>query len=94
MAEQQRVPNLQELDEQQAYRFLTELLSTKSRGLRGEPPRGLHHGDAPVGRSDKGPREHEEIPRGLPWRRAVAQVASSASKGEVVGRFPLFAGET
>ena len=31
MAEQQRLPNLQELDEQQAYRFLTELLSTKSR---------------------------------------------------------------
>ena len=31
MAEQPRVPNLQELDEQQAYRFLTELLSTKSR---------------------------------------------------------------
>ena len=31
MAEQPRVPNLQELDEQQVYRFLTELLSTKSR---------------------------------------------------------------
>ena len=31
MAEQPSVPNLQELDEQQVYRFLTELLSTKSR---------------------------------------------------------------
>jgi len=31
MAEQQRVPNLQELDEQEAYRFLTELFSTGSR---------------------------------------------------------------
>jgi len=32
MAEQQpRVPNLQELDEQEAYRFLTKLFSTKSR---------------------------------------------------------------
>jgi hypothetical protein len=27
MAEQQRVPNLQELDEQEAYRFLTEVFS-------------------------------------------------------------------
>jgi hypothetical protein len=31
MANQQRVPNLQELDEQQAYRFLTELFSNQSR---------------------------------------------------------------
>jgi hypothetical protein len=28
MTEQRQVPNLQELDEPQAYRFLTELLST------------------------------------------------------------------
>ena len=64
------------------------------RGLRGEPPRVLHHGDAQSGRSDKGTREHEEIPRGLLWRRAVAQVSSSASNEGVVGRFPLFAVET
>ena len=31
MAEQPRVPKLQELDERQAYRFLTELLCPKSR---------------------------------------------------------------
>jgi hypothetical protein len=31
MAEEQRVPNLQELDEQEAYRFLTKLFSTQSR---------------------------------------------------------------
>jgi hypothetical protein len=31
MAEGQRVPNLQELDEQEAYRFLTELFTTLSR---------------------------------------------------------------
>jgi hypothetical protein len=31
MAEQPRVPNLEELDEQQAHRFLTELFSTQSR---------------------------------------------------------------
>jgi hypothetical protein len=31
MAERQRVPNLQELDEQETYRFLTELFTTLSR---------------------------------------------------------------
>ena len=30
MANQQRVPDLQELDEQEAYRFLTELFATQS----------------------------------------------------------------
>src|SRR5215207_4568045 len=30
MANQQRVPNLQELDVQQAYQFLTELFATRS----------------------------------------------------------------
>jgi hypothetical protein len=87
MSEQPRVPNLQELDEQEAYRFLMELLSTMSH-------EEVHEANHPEDYMMEMPQSGEAI-RGRETMRkfqeaypggAVHEVASSACQGPVVGR--------
>jgi hypothetical protein len=63
----QRVPNLQEMDEQQAQHFLVELFSN----LSAEEEYKIRHEDytlqiAPVGRAHPGAGEDEGVSGGLP----------------------------
>jgi hypothetical protein len=66
----QRVLNLERMDEQQAHRFFNELASNvgaQSESIRiRAAPRGLRHGDAPVWGAHPGSREDAGVPGGLP----------------------------
>ena len=83
--DEQRVPNLEELDEQEAYRFITELFSTLS-------PEEVYEANHPKDYVMEMPQSGERI-RGRENMRKFQQaypsvypVAPSARQGWAVGR--------
>ncbi|MBA3423471.1 MAG: hypothetical protein H0U04_02815 [Rubrobacter sp.] len=86
-ANEHQVPNLEAMGEQEAYRFLTELLSN----LSPEEEYNVRHQDyvmemPPVRRALPGAGEHEGVPGSLPATlAAVYPVAPSVSQGGTVG---------
>jgi hypothetical protein len=86
--EDQRVPNLKEMDEEQARQFLTQLYLNLSRRRIQRAPPSVRDGNASVRRALPGAGEHAgvpESPRQPCHPAAVSPVAPGAGQGGTVG---------
>ena len=75
MANQQRVPNLEELDEKEAHSFLSDVFFSgpipDHEVVRGQPPRGLRHGVPQSGELVRGRENMREFQQAYPGSPSI-----------------------